>query len=490
VMWCAGSNVLKQTMERYNTLLPGTDTTVWGTALGGFVLNGTNADGLPIKGTPKKRNSITYLVTNSGFANGDKTLTKENSPYLITHSGLTVPEGVTLTLESGTVIKLVSHNEPSFTVHGTLISEGTEEDPVVITSYRDDEYGGDMNGDGVCDPGNASSTALCPAPGSWKQMHFTSSSENSSLLHTIIRYGGRWFNGDSFKTMVLVEETDVTFDYSTFEHSYRDGLNMKNSTSTISNSEFKNNNNDAYSIGLFISGGAPVVTENIFKDNYHGLSLQSSKASVSSNIFTDNAGKAIESSGAIGALSGNEGSGNGVNAITLSGSLTEGEIGTTTLAYNSLPYLLRGESSVVSSTTLAFEDGVVVKGHDAAGGFSNKGRLVVKKDATLFHGGATSSSLIFTSKHDNAVGGAIGSPLTTPSVGEWWGIVVKDGGIVNLGGFSVKYADTGLSLTNATAALQSTHFESNTLDIKSVGSTTIFCTDCTGLVTSPADLFE
>src|SRR3989338_4623508 len=79
----------------------------------------------------------------------DTTWTKANGPYLV--DMLSIPAGVTLTIEPGTIVKL---GQPSclcyvnITVYGHLVvgAENTV-DRAVITSIYDD-IGGDTNGDG------------------------------------------------------------------------------------------------------------------------------------------------------------------------------------------------------------------------------------------------------------------------------------------------------------------------------------------------------
>ncbi len=98
--------------------------------------------------------------------------------YLIQGS-VTVVENVTLTLEPGVIVKF-QNTSSHFNIYGNLYAQGTQQNKIHFTSYKDDTVGGDSNGDG-----NNSS----PAPKDWRQITVF---ENGSadLSHAVLRYGG------------------------------------------------------------------------------------------------------------------------------------------------------------------------------------------------------------------------------------------------------------------------------------------------------------
>ena len=59
--WCAGNNDTKKTMERVDSKIAGTVANNWVTALGEFILNGADASGGPILGTPKAKIAQVFL---------------------------------------------------------------------------------------------------------------------------------------------------------------------------------------------------------------------------------------------------------------------------------------------------------------------------------------------------------------------------------------------------------------------------------------------
>ena len=102
--WCGGiisTFNIKYTMERFDPNIAGTEPSNWGTAIGEFILNGKDANGNLIKGTPKSKNSISYKIAKGGSLSADKTLTKNNLRILLTATTLQSRPGKHLPLSRG-----------------------------------------------------------------------------------------------------------------------------------------------------------------------------------------------------------------------------------------------------------------------------------------------------------------------------------------------------------------------------------------------------
>lgn len=424
--WCGGSAQYQYlSMERVDPDVVGTDLSNWKSSMDEFIKNGTDANGKALNATPRARNSSNYLVSPNGSITSDKTLLKRNSPYLINRSGLTLELGKTLTIEPGVVIKFVSPNEPTFWVKGTLKALGTAEDPIVFTSFYDDEYGGDMNGDGVCDKSNASSTTMCPFAGAWRRIHIMASSIGSELDNAIIRYGGRWFNDAWPRSMVAVEKTGVTIRNSAFEYSQKYGLQLLGGGGLIENSVFQNNNVDTDSTGL-IATGAAAIRGNVFNNNYFGLTLQSSTAAVENNVFNNNKSYAINVSGGLASFVGNSGSGNGKDGIIIRGQLNA-TTSPLVMHVNGLPYLVG--SGVYEALEIPDKSSVDV---DAGVVFKAQSDGIINVKGILNINGDSKDSVLFTSLvGDN-------------SASDWWrGINVSKTGVLNGKGFTLRRGGVG-----------------------------------------------
>ncbi len=151
----------------------------------------------------------------------------------------------TLTIEPGTVIKFTSNGAyMSVASDGTVIANGSSSEKIVFTSIKDDENGGDNNGD---------SGATSPAAGDWGEILVEGN--GSSFSHCIFLYGGKG--------------------------SYLSTLNIFGGTATITHCSFINNrggkNGDFYYGALNTSdaGPATVIKNNTFYNNTLPLSIES-----------------------------------------------------------------------------------------------------------------------------------------------------------------------------------------------------------------------
>jgi len=115
----------------------------------------------------------------AGAITSDAVWDPSGNPYVLTDD-VTVEKDVTLTLSPGVVVKA---NSPAWEliVSGTLVANGTREQPIVLTSYKDDSAHGDTNGDG---------SATSPAFGDWVGVGFTASSPGGIGDFVEIRYAG------------------------------------------------------------------------------------------------------------------------------------------------------------------------------------------------------------------------------------------------------------------------------------------------------------
>ncbi len=127
---------------------------------------------------------------------------------------VTVPDGATLTVEPGAVLKF--HDKAGLVVAATARLEalGTLSAPIVFTSFKDDTQGGDSNRDG---------DATQPAAGDWRWIRIAG---EATLVHVRLRYGGGTASGNWEQTGMLrvVEGAQVTVRQGRFEDATFDGV--------------------------------------------------------------------------------------------------------------------------------------------------------------------------------------------------------------------------------------------------------------------------
>jgi PKD repeat protein len=99
--------------------------------------------------------------------------------YVYHISNVQVNVNAPLTIEAGTIIKL-DKQAGILAAAGTITANGTAANPVIFTSWNDDSYGGDNNGNG---------SATSPQKADWHWISFGNSAGNT-LDHCKILYAG------------------------------------------------------------------------------------------------------------------------------------------------------------------------------------------------------------------------------------------------------------------------------------------------------------
>jgi RHS repeat-associated protein len=170
----------------------------------------------------------------SGTISTNTTWTLSNSPYVVT-GNVTVASGVTLTIQPGVIVKFNGSLRTLY-VNGTLSAIGTEENPIIFTSYQDDSAGGDTNGDG---------SATSGAPGQWYSI---SSSGTTNIAHASIRYGGNGSAITSYGAVGVgggttwIDHSDISYNLDSAVHLYSASASITNSTLSHNGGGVSDNN--------------------------------------------------------------------------------------------------------------------------------------------------------------------------------------------------------------------------------------------------------
>lgn len=93
--------------------------------------------------------------------------------------GVLIMPDITLTIKEGVIVKLAPEN--SIHIQGKLLVEGTKDERVILTSIKDDEAGGDTNGDG---------NATEPAPEDWGIIITNDDNAEISASYLDVKYAG------------------------------------------------------------------------------------------------------------------------------------------------------------------------------------------------------------------------------------------------------------------------------------------------------------
>ena len=383
---------------------------------------------------------------------------------VVIHSRLNVPEGITLSLAAGTVLKF--EDEGSLEVNGSLTSAGTSGSPVTLTSINDDSVGGATNGNPESVPSAGEWRGIIASVGSG-----ATSRPSVSLEHTNVSY------------YTYVETSEVSSASVTSSRFLRGpgtccGYGEVSVSAVgpinVSNDSFvgvAHKTSGYYSAGLSVNqnatgGSATTTVSGNTLENMDSTALyvySQGSITAQNNKVLGGTGDAFEfSSKALNPanITGNTASGDLQNALGVEGTLAANWA----MPYAGLPVVIHSRLNVPEGITLSLAAGTVLK-------FEDEGSLEV--NGSLTSAGTSGSPVTLTSINDDSVGGATnGNPESVPSAGEWRGIIASVGSgalyppTVNLSEATIKYASTAISASGEANVTVHGTIEDNTYGVE------------------------
>jgi hypothetical protein len=201
----------------------------------------------------------------AGSLSGNPRLSPCGLPYV--NNGLILQREKTLTLTAGAIMKMPARADLTLPGRGALVAQGVVNNPVVITSLKDDAHGGDTNGDGTSSGGR----------GDWGGLRLQGGYYNGvvsvTLTHTLVRYGG-------FGGAAMIEGTGdgyvtLTLDRSTVERSGAGAIALGGSNGnnilSVTGSSIRINAGDGIAVRNISPGTSTVTASNIHDNDDFGI---------------------------------------------------------------------------------------------------------------------------------------------------------------------------------------------------------------------------
>jgi len=335
-----------------------------------------------------------YELDNTSLLDGQKAV------YYI-HEDILLGAAVNLKINPGVVIKFdvapdLEANH-SFLVQGTLQAIGTDQQPIVFTSERDDTYGGDTNNNGETNQPNF---------GDWLGLELNGLAANNSIIEKcIFRYGG-------YRKIHGARKVDYGV------------LRVQDANPLIRNNHFKYN----YKHLVVLGNARPRISENLFES--------SAKVAISRSLeatpeFIDNQFE----NNAINALGLEAGNYNDGGSYQLGKSIFRGNQHT--------PFYVDGLLEISQGSVLQITPGVIFRFADQSTD-EPSGGLLVREEGRLLAKGTQEEPIIFTSELDNEYGGVIHRDHTTaPSSGEWSGVEIQNSDLSQVQNCLFRYGGGG-----------------------------------------------
>jgi hypothetical protein len=272
------TNSIIETSYRDGTRIQGSNPTITGETFQnnqGPAISMDLASNPAFTGTTASGNNINAVVLDSGTLAGNAFWNSPSIVYWLS-GNLTVPQGATLTVAPGQIVK-VAYGNNSLIVNGTLLAQGVPGNPVVFTSYRDDTAGGDTNHDGASTGGR----------GDWGGIQFGSTSTGDTLDTVHIGFTG----SSGVAGAVAANGASLSLTDALVHDSYTHAVYAQNGAMlTLASDVLVNDNNT----GIRAESGSLVHALNDTIDgNYQGASENSASLNLTNCLITNNSNSGV-----------------------------------------------------------------------------------------------------------------------------------------------------------------------------------------------------
>ncbi len=356
-------------------------------------------------------NGLNAVAVNGAMRNARVWLPLNGIPYVVTDD-VDVASPTTFEIRPGVVVKF--EDARITTSRGTLVAEGTPDNPIVFTSVLDDSVGLP-----------ALTTDGAPAPGDWEGLVFTSTGGGGRLKHVQIRY-----TGGANTPAVTVGKRGIPIDHVRISDGSNAGVlidipasDLSVSPVSINDSEIKNMFGDAIRITAQASSRVDPTIERTRIERCQAVIRMD--ANVQLTLRDNTVGENV------------------LNGVAVSGTVNE----LRRWSKSNLAYVLAPSVQIGAGARLLIEAGTVIKAD--ADGF-----LKPARNGTLeIAGDIASDPVILTSLRDDLTACASGNrtdplcdtngdqDLSEPRFGDWRGIdVLADATSARISGARLMFA--------------------------------------------------
>ncbi|KKP56343.1 MAG: hypothetical protein UR80_C0016G0007 [Parcubacteria group bacterium GW2011_GWB1_35_5] len=357
--------------------------------------------------------------------------------YII-DSSFSIASGTILTIEPGTIIKAKNTGMLGQGILGNLVAHGTNEAPIIFTSFWDDSVGGDTDGGGP-------SVSI---PGEWQGLYFKEGSEGD-FDYVNISYAGYGGYGYGYGDFIGIENdggilnirnSNIYDNYKIINNggggvmSVGSGIYNKRGTLFVSNSVIENN-----VWGIRVDSGTSTIFNNVIKDNidstgysagYGIYAIGFEPLTLLNNTFLNNKRTAYVDASKNFIHSGNTSDDQTNRGFEINGVITNNSI----FHSGDLPFIV-SHLNIEAGGTLTVEPGAILKMND----YYSSGNIVVY--GNLIAKGTPEKKIYITSLRDDSIGGDTNGDgeNTIPAPKNWNAIFLENGSKVDFDNVVLKY---------------------------------------------------